>query len=67
MAAARFNLEANGVENVFIARVSSEEFSEAWSGGRQMRRLEGVKLRELGLETALVDPPRCVCNCFAGF
>lgn len=38
VAAAKRNLELNGVGNVFVARMSSEEFTEAWQGGRHMNR-----------------------------
>jgi len=59
VAAARRNLEANGVDNVFIARMSSEEFVEAWhSGGRKFKRLEGIDLKACSFKTLLVDPPR---------
>ena len=30
VAAAKYNIEANKVKNVFIARCSSEDFSSAW-------------------------------------
>lgn len=38
VAAAKRNFELNGVGNVFVARMSSEEFTAAWKEGRQMRR-----------------------------
>ena len=37
--------QANGVENVMVARMSSEEFTEAWRTKRQMKRLEGQQDR----------------------
>ncbi|EFJ46848.1 hypothetical protein VOLCADRAFT_118051 [Volvox carteri f. nagariensis] len=57
--AARFNLEANGVSNVFLARMASEEFAETMRSRGSRRRLEGLgPWEELRLRTILVDPPR---------
>ncbi|GLC71327.1 hypothetical protein PLESTF_001103400 [Pleodorina starrii] len=57
--AARFNLEANGVSNVFLARMASEEFAETMRARGSRRRLEGLgPWEELRLRTILVDPPR---------
>lgn len=58
VAAARENLAANGVTNTFVARMSSEEFVEAWRSGRSFKRLEDVDLKAYNLSTLLVDPPR---------
>ena len=58
VAAARENLTANGIDNVFVARMSSEEFTQAWHGLRNFSRLEGSNLEKLSLETLLIDPPR---------
>lgn len=41
-------LQANGVENVMMARMSSEEFTAAWHEQRAMRRLEGDLLLYVG-------------------
>ena len=38
VAAAKRNFELNGVTNVFVARMSSEDFTEAWKEGRKMTR-----------------------------
>jgi tRNA (uracil-5-)-methyltransferase len=57
-AAARENVEANGLSNVFIARMSSEEFVEAWNTKAEKRRLQGLDWQKLQLDTLLVDPPR---------
>lgn len=38
VAAAKRNFELNGVSNVFVARMSSEEFTAAWKDGRAMKR-----------------------------
>ena len=57
-AAARDNLEANDVSNVFMARMSSEEFVEAWRTKAEKRRLQGLDWASLDLRTLVVDPPR---------
>ncbi|KAG2493638.1 hypothetical protein HYH03_008155 [Edaphochlamys debaryana] len=57
--AARYNLEANGVSNVFLARMASEEFAQTMRERGTRRRLEGLgPWEELRLRTILVDPPR---------
>lgn len=58
VAAAKQNFEANNVENVFVARMSSEEFTKAWQTGTKFNRLEGINLKEYDFKTLLVDPPR---------
>lgn len=53
--AARHNLLSNQVDNVFIARMSSEEFTETWKAKGSRRRLEGLKpWAELRLNTIFV-------------
>eukprot|EP00199_Chlamydomonas_sp_CCMP681_P002363 CAMPEP_0119105958 /NCGR_PEP_ID=MMETSP1180-20130426/3784_1 /TAXON_ID=3052 ORGANISM="Chlamydomonas cf sp, Strain CCMP681" /NCGR_SAMPLE_ID=MMETSP1180 /ASSEMBLY_ACC=CAM_ASM_000741 /LENGTH=406 /DNA_ID=CAMNT_0007091155 /DNA_START=60 /DNA_END=1276 /DNA_ORIENTATION=+ len=57
--AARHNMTANGLSNIFVARMSSEEFSEAWRTKATKRRLQGLgDWDSLRLDTILVDPPR---------
>lgn len=58
--AARHNLQANGVENVAIIRLSAEEVSEAMAGVREFRRLRElpIPLSDYTLDTVFVDPPR---------
>lgn len=52
-------MEVNGVSNIFIARMASEEFSTAWKEKAKKRRLEGMgDWEDLALRTVLVDPPR---------
>jgi tRNA (uracil-5-)-methyltransferase len=58
VAAARYNLEANGITNTFIARMSSEDFAEARQAGRAYERLKGVDLPAHDFGTLFVDPPR---------
>lgn len=50
----------NGVENVKIVRLSSEEFSEAFEEKRIFQRLEdtGIQFKDYDFSTVLVDPPR---------
>ena len=56
--AAKQNFENNNVRNVFVARMSSEEFTEAWKSDRQYKRLDGIDLKGCCFKTLLVDPPR---------
>ena len=59
VAAARDNIEANGIENIFVARMSSEEFVEAWRNKTPKNRLKGLDWDTLDFRTLVVDPPRC--------
>jgi tRNA (uracil-5-)-methyltransferase len=58
VAAARHNIEANGISNIFLARMSSEEFVETWRVKGTRYRLTGLDWEQLELKTLLVDPPR---------
>ena len=55
---AQYNIEANGVDNLTIVRMASEEFSQALQGVREFRRLKGIDLNSYDFSTVLVDPPR---------
>lgn len=55
---ALYNAEQNAVDNLQILRMSSEEFTEAWRGEREFRRLDGISLADYQLGTLFVDPPR---------
>ena len=55
---AQFNIERNGISNVQVARVSSEEFSDALAGKTELRRLSEMDLDSKNFTTVLVDPPR---------
>ncbi|MFT3734402.1 MAG: tRNA (uridine(54)-C5)-methyltransferase TrmA [Rhodocyclaceae bacterium] len=57
--AALYNLDANGIGNVVIARMSSDEISDALAGGREYRRLRDIDLDAYRFSTIFVDPPRC--------
>ncbi len=56
--AAHFNLQANGVANVTMVRMASDEISDALAGGREYRRMKGVELAGYRFGTLFVDPPR---------
>lgn len=57
---AMYNLEANRVHNVAIARMSSEELSQAMGKERTFRRLQekNIDLDSYRFTTVFVDPPR---------
>ena len=56
--AAHDNLAANGIDNVTMVRMASEEISDALAGGREYRRMKGVELTSYRFGTLFVDPPR---------
>ncbi|MCB1886131.1 MAG: tRNA (uridine(54)-C5)-methyltransferase TrmA [Rhodocyclaceae bacterium] len=56
--AAHDNLAANGIDNVAMVRMASEEISDALAGGREYRRMRGVDLPSYAFSTLFVDPPR---------
>ncbi|MDR2032603.1 MAG: tRNA (uridine(54)-C5)-methyltransferase TrmA [Azoarcus sp.] len=58
VAAARHNLEANGVRNVALARLASDEVGAALAGTRPFRRLADIDLGAFRFSTLFVDPPR---------
>ncbi len=58
VAAARHNLADNGIGNVEILRMSSEELTQAMAGVRPFRRLAQIDLASYRFSTVLVDPPR---------
>lgn len=57
---AQWNIAENGIENLKIARLSAEEFTEAMNGTREFRRLaqQNIDLSSYNFTTVLVDPPR---------
>ncbi|MDG1773574.1 MAG: tRNA (uridine(54)-C5)-methyltransferase TrmA [Oceanicoccus sp.] len=55
---ANYNFELNGISNVTVARMSSEDFSSALAGEREFRRLKDIDLSSYQFSTVLVDPPR---------
>ena len=58
--AAQWNIEANQITNLKIARLSAEEFTEAYTQNREFRRLQeqGIDLKNYDFSTIFVDPPR---------
>lgn len=56
--AANYNLEANGIGNVTMVRMSSDEISDALAGGREYRRMKDIDLGGYRFSTLFVDPPR---------
>ncbi|MFO8044449.1 MAG: tRNA (uridine(54)-C5)-methyltransferase TrmA [Halomonas sp.] len=58
VASARVNLNANGIENVTVGRMSAEEFAAALKGEKGGRRVAEWALDEYRFSTVLVDPPR---------
>lgn len=55
---ALYNMELNQVNNVAIARLSSEEFSQAMDKVRSFNRLDGIDLDSYSFSSVFVDPPR---------
>ncbi|WP_299587115.1 tRNA (uridine(54)-C5)-methyltransferase TrmA [uncultured Microbulbifer sp.] len=55
---AQENIQANGVTNLDIVRLSSEEFTQAIDKIRPFRRLAEIDLDSYNFDTVLVDPPR---------
>ncbi|MGN5519721.1 tRNA (uridine(54)-C5)-methyltransferase TrmA [Halopseudomonas sp. Lyrl_26] len=52
------NIADNQVENVTLVRLASEEVTQALTGVREFRRLQGVDLSGYQFGTVFVDPPR---------
>lgn len=57
---AQWNIAANDADNVKIARLSAEEFTQAMNGEREFKRLQqnDITLDDYNFKTVLVDPPR---------
>ena len=55
---ANHNLGLNDIENVKIARLSSEEMTQALNKVREFRRLSDLNLDDYNFKTIFVDPPR---------
>ncbi|MDE2439838.1 MAG: tRNA (uridine(54)-C5)-methyltransferase TrmA [Betaproteobacteria bacterium] len=56
--AAQYNIVANGITNITLARMSAEEFSAALAGRESFQRLKGIDLDSFRHGTLFVDPPR---------
>ena len=60
---ANTNFTANKIDNVTIARLSSEEFTQALNRERAFRRLAEINLDSFNFSTIFVDPPRAGLDC----
>jgi len=58
VASALHNIALNGIDNIALVRMSSEEFTDAWNGVRPFRRLRDIDLASYRFSTVFVDPPR---------
>ncbi|WP_341939314.1 tRNA (uridine(54)-C5)-methyltransferase TrmA [Marinimicrobium sp. C2-29] len=58
LASAEYNQRLNGVENLTLVRMSSEDFAQALDKVRPFRRLRHVDLDSFEFSTIFVDPPR---------
>ncbi|MDM7482301.1 MAG: tRNA (uridine(54)-C5)-methyltransferase TrmA [Halomonas sp.] len=58
VASANVNLEANGINNAHVERMSAEEFALALKGEKAGRRVAEMGLDDYRFSTVLVDPPR---------
>lgn len=56
--AAQYNIQLNHIDNLVIARLSSEEFVEAYTKVRKFNRLAHIDLDSYQFSSVLVDPPR---------
>lgn len=58
--AAQWNIEQNAIDNIQVARLSAEEFTQAYNGEREFRRLQeaNIDIQSYDFETVFVDPPR---------
>ncbi|NHN39313.1 tRNA (uridine(54)-C5)-methyltransferase TrmA [Pseudomaricurvus alcaniphilus] len=52
------NMTLNGVDNIQVVRMSSEEFTQAMDKQRAFRRLREIDLDAYNFSTIFVDPPR---------
>ena len=58
--AAQWNIEQNQIDNIQVARLSAEEFTQAYNGEREFRRLQeaNIDIASYDFDTVFVDPPR---------
>ncbi|WP_323841472.1 MULTISPECIES: tRNA (uridine(54)-C5)-methyltransferase TrmA [unclassified Moraxella] len=57
---AKWAIDKNNIQNIAIARLSAEEFSQAYNAERQFRRLieADIDIQSYDFNTVFVDPPR---------
>ena len=60
VSAAQANIATNRISNIALARLSAQEFTEAYTGVRKFRRLQEqhIHLNNYAFSTVFVDPPR---------
>lgn len=56
--AAEYNIEVNGVTNLDVLRMPSEDLTLVLQGKKETRKVEGLDLENCCFSTVLVDPPR---------
>lgn len=58
--AAQWNIEQNQIDNIQVARLSAEDFTQAYNGEREFRRLQEaeIDISSYDFDTVFVDPPR---------
>lgn len=58
--AAQWNIEQNKIDNIQVARLSAEDFTQAYNGEREFRRLQeaNIDMSSYEFDTVFVDPPR---------
>ncbi len=59
--AAQWNIEQNNIDNIQVARLSAEEFTQAYNGEREFRRLEEAEIDicELRLRYSICRSATC--------
>ncbi|MDY6890304.1 MAG: tRNA (uridine(54)-C5)-methyltransferase TrmA [Pseudomonadota bacterium] len=55
---AQWNIRENGIDNIDVVRLSSEELALILKGERSSRKVQGLALEQCRFTTVLVDPPR---------
>jgi tRNA (uracil-5-)-methyltransferase len=56
--AAQYNIQANGLQNIAVAQLPSEDIRAALDGSQVFKRLAGIDLAQYQFSTLFVDPPR---------
>ena len=58
--AAQWNIEQNHIGNIQVARLSAEDYTQAYNGEREYRRLQeaNIDISSYDFDTVFVDPPR---------
>ncbi|MBV0932837.1 tRNA (uridine(54)-C5)-methyltransferase TrmA [Marinobacterium weihaiense] len=56
---AEWNIQENGIDNIDVLRMPSEDLSLILKGEKTSRKVQGLALDECEFSTVFVDPPRC--------